>query len=176
MFAVIVLNNYLTGLRIPLITMKGAAGKYLEDTWVPFGFAIVNLVASILLAKPFGVAGVFLGTIIGSLFTADWYRPFVIYRTVFHAPVKKYFRKYMVYLLLGVGYIALTYWLNAQIYLSNAYLLFLVRGIVSVGVPALLSCALFYRTTEFGAIKTLTIRLVRGTTARLRSKKEDRNG
>ena len=173
--AVIVLNNYLTGLRIPLITMKGAAGKYLEDTWVPFGFAIVNLVASILLAKPFGVAGVFLGTIIGSLFTADWYRPFVIYRTVFHAPVKKYFRKYMVYLLLGVGYIALTYWLNAQIYLSNAYLLFLVRGIVSVGVPALLSCALFYRTTEFGAIKTLTIRLVRGTTARLRSKKEDRN-
>ena len=170
--AVIVLNNYLTGLRIPLITMKGAAGKYLEDTWVPFGFAIVNLVASILLAKPFGVAGVFLGTIIGSLFTADWYRPFVIYRTVFHAPVKKYFRKYMVYLLLGVGYIALTYWLNAQIYLSNAYLLFLVRGIVSVGVPALLSCALFYRTTEFGAIKTLTIRLVRGTTARLRSKKK----
>lgn len=169
--AVIVLNNYLTGLRIPLITMKGAAGKYLEDTWIPFGFAIVNLVASILLAKPFGVAGVFLGTIIGSLFTADWYRPFVIYRTVFHAPVKKYFRKYMVYLLLGVGYIALTYWLNAQIYLSNAYLLFLVRGIVSVGVPALLSCALFYRTTEFGAIKTLTIRLVRGTTARLRSKK-----
>ncbi len=48
--AVIVLNNYLTGLRIPLITMKGAAGKYLEDTWIPFGFAIVNLVASILLA------------------------------------------------------------------------------------------------------------------------------
>lgn len=174
--AVIVLNNYLTGLRIPLITMKGAAGKYLEDTWVPFGFAIVNLVASILLAKPFGVAGVFLGTIIGSLFTADWYRPFVIYRTVFHAPVKKYFRKYMVYLLLGVGYIALTYWLNAQIHLSNAYLLFLVRGIVSVSVPILLSCALFYRTTEFDAIKTLTIRLVRGTAARLHSRREDSNG
>lgn len=174
--AVIVLNNYLTGLRIPLITMKGAAGKYLEDTWIPFGFAIVNLVASILLAKPFGVAGVFLGTIIGSLFTADWYRPFVIYRTVFHAPVKKYFRKYMVYLLLGVGYIALTYWLNAQIHLSNAYLLFLVRGIVSVSVPILLSCALFYRTTEFDAIKTLTIRLVRGTAARLHSRREDSNG
>lgn len=87
--AIIVLNNYLTGLRIPLITMKNAAGKYLEDTWIPFGFASVNLVASIFLAKPFGVAGVFLGTIIGSLFTADWYRPVVIYRTVFHAPVEK---------------------------------------------------------------------------------------
>lgn len=89
---------------------------------------------------------------------------------------KKYFRKYMVYLLLGIGYIALTYWLNAQIHLSNAYLLFLVRGIVSVSVPILLSCALFYRTTEFDAIKTLTIRLVRGTAARLHSRREDSNG
>lgn len=64
---------------MPLITMKGAAGKYLEDAWVPFAFAIINLVASILFAKPFGVSGVFLGTIVGSLLTADWYRPIVIY-------------------------------------------------------------------------------------------------
>ena len=143
--AVIVLNNYLTGLRIPLITMKGAAGKYLEDTWIPFGFAIINLVASILLAKPFGVAGVFLGTIIGSVFTADWYRPFVIYRTVFHAPVQKYFGKYILYLAVGIGYIALTYWLGAQIRLSNVYLVFLVRAMISVCVPGVISCVVFYK-------------------------------
>ena len=174
--AVIVLNNYLTGLRIPLITMKGAAGKYLEDTWIPFGFAVVNLVASILLAKPFGVAGVFLGTIIGSLLTADWYRPFVIYRTVFHVSVRKYFKKYIAYLFLGIGYIALAYWLNTQIHLSNAYLLFLARAIVSAGVPILLSCALFYRTAEFGAVKALAGRLVRGMAAKLRTRREGSNG
>lgn len=142
---VIVLNNYITGLRIPLITMKGAAGKYLEDTWIPFGFAVINLIASILLVKPFGVAGVFLGTIIGSLFTADWYRPFIIYRTVFHAPVRKYFKKYLLYLALGVSYIALSYWLGEQIILSNAYLVFFVRAMIAVCVPILISSIIFYK-------------------------------
>lgn len=170
--AVIVLNNYLTGLRIPLITMKGAAGKYLEDTWIPFGFAIINLVASILLAKPFGVAGVFLGTIIGSMFTADWYRPFVIYRTVFHAPVRKYFGKYILYLAVGIGYIALTYWLGAQIRLSNVYLVFLVRAMISVCVPGVISCVIFYKTPEFASVKGLTIRLVSGMGQKLQKRKE----
>ena len=92
--AIIVINNFLTGMRIPLITMKGAAGKYMEDAWVPFGFAAVNLVASIILARYMGVAGVFLGTIIGSLCTADWYRPIVIYKHVFHTSVVKYYKRY----------------------------------------------------------------------------------
>lgn len=173
--AVIVLNNYLTGLRIPLITMKGAAGKYLEDTWIPFGFAIINLVASILLVKPFGVAGVFLGTIIGSLFTADWYRPFVIYRTVFHTPVRKYFKKYILYLIIGVGYIALTYWLGEQIRLSNAYLAFLIRAMISVCVPGLITCVIFYKTPEFTAVKGLTVRLVRGMEQKIRARKEKKS-
>lgn len=170
--AVIVLNNYLTGLRIPLITMKGAAGKYMEDTWIPFGFAIINLVASILLAKPLGVAGVFLGTIIGSLFTADWYRPFVIYRTVFHAPVRRYFRKYILYLTIGIGYIALTYWLGEQIHISNAYIAFLIRAMISVCVPGLITCVIFYKTPELAAVKGLVARLVRGMSQKLQARRE----
>lgn len=174
--AVIVLNNYLTGLRIPLITMKGAAGKYLEDTWIPFGFAIINLIVSILLAKPLGVAGVFLGTIIGSLFTADWYRPFVIYRTVFHAPVRKYFKKYLLYLALGIGYIALTYWLGEQILLSNAYIEFLIRAIIAICVPVLTSCIIFHKTPEFKTVMSLMMRLVKGIHQKIKSKEEKNHG
>jgi hypothetical protein len=82
--------------------MKGAAGKYMEDAWVPFAFAGVNLVASIILAKYMGVAGVFLGTIIGSLCTADWYRPIVIYKHVFNTSVTKYYQRYLLYVGLGL--------------------------------------------------------------------------
>ena len=174
--AIIVLNNYLTGLRIPLITMKNAAGKYLEDTWIPFGFASVNLVASIFLAKPFGVAGVFLGTIIGSLFTADWYRPVVIYRTVFHAPVKKYFGKYFLYLTVGIGYIVLTYWLNAKICPSSIYLSFVIRAMIAGCVPILLTCALFHNTKEFGVAKGLLLRLIGGIKKKLKVNRGRKNG
>ena len=39
--------------------MKSAAGTYMEDAWIPFAFAGINLVASIILARVMGVAGVY---------------------------------------------------------------------------------------------------------------------
>lgn len=147
--AIIVLNNYLTGLRMPLITMKGAAGKYLEDSWIPFAFAIINLIASVLLVKPLGVAGVFVGTIVGSLLTADWYRPIIIYRTVFKASVKEYYRKYVLYLILGTVYVAASYFICISLTIKNIYIQFLMKLCVAIGIPALLNYILFSNTREF---------------------------
>ncbi len=160
--AIIVLNNYLTGLRIPLITIKGVAGTYTEEVWLPFAFAAINLVASIFLAKYFGIAGVFLGTIIGSVLTADWYRPIVIYRKVFHTPVIKYFKKYIVYLLLGVGYMALGYWVCSYIHTPIAILTFFCKAIIAAAIPLSLNCLLFHRTKEFAVAKGLLRRLITG--------------
>ncbi len=166
---VIVINNYLTGLRIPIITMKGAAGKYLEDSWVPFVFAAINLVASIVLVKSFGVAGVFMGTIVGSVCTADWYRPIVIYRTVFHASVIEYYKKYVVYVLLGGIYLALTYWLCTFISMSNPYIRFCIRGCVAVIVPMTINCLLFYKTKEFNETRKIVCRMLRGVLRKINS-------
>lgn len=167
--AIIVLNNYLTGLRMPLITMKGAAGKYLEDSWTPFAFAVINLVASILLAKPLGVAGVFLGTIIGSVLTADWYRPIVIYRSVFHAPVRKYYKKYGLYLILGAVYVAFAYWLCGLLPIQNVYFGFVVKAIIAVIIPVAFNCLFFCKTKEFAYVKTTAIRLVGGVLTKIRA-------
>lgn len=164
--AIIVINNYLTGLRMPLITMKGAAGKYLEDSWIPFAFAIINLVASILLAKRFGVAGVFLGTIVGSLFTADWYRPIVIYRTVFHSSVSAYYKKYVLYLGLGCSYVVLTYWICKWIPIANIYFEFLMRAVIAIGVPVIFNLILFHQTKEFNSIIEIVKRLIKVTMAK----------
>lgn len=167
--AIIVINNYLTGLRMPLITMKGAAGKYLEDAWVPFAFAIVNLAASIILVKPFGVSGVFLGTIVGSLFTADWYRPIVIYRTVFHCSVREYYKKYVLYVALGGIYVALTYWICTWISIKNIYFKFLMKAIVAIGVPLGLNYVLFCRTREFDSIREIVGRLTKRAITKVKS-------
>lgn len=167
--AIIVLNNYLTGLRMPLITMKGAAGKYLEDSWVPFVFAVINLVASIALAKPLGVAGVFLGTIIGSVLTADWYRPIVIYRKVFHSPVKKYYKKYILYLFLGVFYVALAYWLGERLPIQNIYIRLILKAFIAIIVPVSFNCLFFFRTKEFTSVKAIAARLTGGVLTKAKS-------
>lgn len=157
--AIIVINNFLTGLRIPLITMKGAAGTYMEDSWIPFAFAGINLVASIFLAKVMGVAGVFLGTILGSLLTADWYRPIIIYKKVFHTSVLKYYHRYLQYVFLGFTCIAAAYWLCSLIHTPYVVLTFVLKCIVACVFPLAVNTILFIRTKEFKTILLMAKRL-----------------
>ena len=174
--AIMVINYYLTGLRIPLITMKGTAGKYLEDAWVPFGFAAVNLVASVILAKHMGVPGVFLGTIIGSMCTADWYRPIVIYKHVFHTSVAKYYRRYGGYLGLGLCLIAVTYSLASLVQTPFVLVTFVLRSVIAAGVPIAFNCLIFWRDREFQAIRTMFSRMFGGIMERIGSIVRKENG
>ena len=169
--AIIVINNYLTGLRIPLITMKSAAGTYMEDAWIPFAFAGINLVASIVLAKYMGVAGVFLGTIVGSLLTADWYRPIVIYRNVFHTSVWGYYRKYLLYVVLGFVYMIAAYWLCSFVTFPYALVNLVIKGIIAAALPIGMNVLLFYRTKEFQAIQLMMQRLILGVRRKIQMRK-----
>lgn len=157
---IIVVNNYLTGLRIPLITMKNAAGTYMEDAWIPFGFAIVNLVSSIILVHYLGVAGVFLGTIVGSLLTADWYRPVVIYKHVFHTSVLQYYKQYIKYVALGIGYMVFTYTICSYVNFKISIMSFVVKCFIAGSIPIIVNSLLFFRTFEFQMLLSMGKRLV----------------
>jgi hypothetical protein len=149
--------------------MKGAAGKYMEDAWVPFAFAVVNLVASIILAKYMGVAGVFLGTIIGSLCTADWYRPIVIYKHVFHVSVKKYYTKYLSYVALGFALIAVSYQVTGLIHTPYAFVTFLLKATAAAAIPIALNTLMFWKTPQFDAIRSMFRRLSQGFLSKIKS-------
>lgn len=158
---IIVLNNYLTGLRIPLITMKGAAGTYMEDAWIPFAFAIINLVASIALVKWMGVAGVFLGTIVGSILTADWYRPIIIYHKVFHKSVLNYYKRYVLYIILALINISIAFFGCQLVNTSFTFINFILKVLISITVPIVINTILFYRTEEFKSIKSMANRILK---------------
>lgn len=170
--AIIVINNYLTGLRIPLITMKGAAGKHMEDAWIPFAFAAINLISSIILARHMGVAGVFLGTIIGSLLTADWYRPIVIYKHVFHTSVTKYYKVYIKYVILGFICMGTGYLLCTFINTNIPILTFVLKGFVAALLPIILNVLIFRKTKEFKVIKEIYFRILTKIRERLGVKNE----
>lgn len=156
----IVLNNYLTGLRIPIITIKNAAGIHIEDVWVPFGFAIINLFVSIMLATRFGVFGVILGSIISSLLTADWYRPVIIFKKIFKISPMYYFKSYFKYIFLGVIYMAGTYGICQFISSSNVLVNFIVRGLICLIVPNVFNFLLFYKSKEFDFFQNILTNLI----------------
>jgi hypothetical protein len=122
------------------------------------------------------VAGVFIGTIIGSLCTADWYRPIVIYKHVFHTSVAKYYKRYGMYVGLGLGLLVMTYTLTNLIQTPFALITFVLRGIVSVVMPIAVNCLLFWKTGEFHAIHTMFFRLFGGLIEKIHSIMRKRNG
>lgn len=157
---IIVVNNYLTGLRIPLITMKNVAGKYMEDAWIPIAFSGVNLVASIFLVKRLGVAGVFMGTMVGSLLTADWYRPIIIYNKVFNKSAKEYYKIYFRYIVCGFANMWIAYQLCAMVNTPVTILNFIIKMVIAIVVPVVINILLFRKTKELNAVKSMCGRLL----------------
>lgn len=160
--AVIVINNFLTGLRMPIITMKSAAGIYTEDIWVPFGFSIINLASSVVLAKYFGVFGVVLGSIIGSLLTADWYRPLVIFKKVFKKSVFHYFKKYFIYVFMGMLYMIISYYICELINIVNPFVNIAIKAIICIILPNSINFIIFGRSKEFKYVLDIVINLIKG--------------
>lgn len=90
----IALNFYVTGMRQVTIIFREAYGMYWYDRYKAVAEAVINLVASVVLAGPFGVAGIFMGTFISTMTTCFWVEPLVLFRHGLHAPVRIYFREY----------------------------------------------------------------------------------
>lgn len=90
----IVLNFYVRGMRKTSLTFCTAYGLYWQERFKPVAESIVNLVASIILAIPFGVAGILAGTLISTMTTCFWVEPTVLFKHGFHRSVAPFFQHY----------------------------------------------------------------------------------
>lgn len=90
------LNFYVTGMRQATLTFRDAYGLYWYDRYKPIAESIVNLTVSIILAIPFGVAGIFIGTFVSTMTTCFWLEPLMLFKYGLHAPVRSYFVDYLI--------------------------------------------------------------------------------
>lgn len=144
---VLVINFYLYGMRRPVLTFRDATGAFWNDRFKPIFESIINLVASILLAKKFGIAGIFLGTLVSTVTTSLWVEPMVLYHNVFYASMRSYFIRFFAYTLVGVGICALTTWLCSLV--GYSLISIIPRGLICAAVPNLLLFLIFHKTQEF---------------------------
>lgn len=92
----IALNFYVTGMRGAVLTFRDAEGLYWYDRHKPIAESIVNLLISAVLAVPFGVAGIFIGTFVSTMTTCFWIEPVVLFKYGLHTSVKPFFQDYAV--------------------------------------------------------------------------------
>jgi len=163
--ALVILNYYLVGMRTPIGNVKMAAGLYAQDRWAPIIQAAINLIVSIAAVRKMGLAGVFLGTVVSSICVPCWYRPVIVYRHVFHRPVREYFAEYLRYAVVAGLALAAVAIVNSKMIESMIHqeiLSFLFKMAACALVPNAVVILFYHKTDEYryimGLIRKLSIR------------------
>lgn len=145
---VLVIAFYLKGMRRTVITFKDATGNFYHDRYKPIFEAVINLIVSIILAQKFGIAGIFIGTIISTITTSLWIEPVVLYKYVFEEKSYKYFAKLAEYTIIGVLVAIITYYISNFIAVSGI-LAIIIKLIICLIVPNLIYIIIYGKTSEF---------------------------
>ncbi|MFR7994685.1 MAG: lipopolysaccharide biosynthesis protein [Clostridium sp.] len=144
----ILCNFYLTGLRTSINIFKSKAGIFSPDKYVPLLEATINLVASLILTRYLGLAGIFLGTTISTISIPIWTQSKLVYNKIFDKSVFEYFKKYFIYLILTLICALITIELCSLIVITNEFISLVVKGIVCVVIPSIIYLVVFFNTKE----------------------------
>ena len=144
---VLVLNFYLYGMRRPVLTFRDATGAFWNDRFKPIFESLINLVASILLGRRFGITGIFLGTLVSTVTTSLWVEPMVLFHHVFHDHMRKYFARFLCYTVVAVIICYCSCWICH--FIGYSLLSLIPRALVCLILPNLVLLICFHRTKEF---------------------------
>jgi O-antigen/teichoic acid export membrane protein len=153
--AVVCINFYLVGMRVPLSVVKSAGGVYTQDKYSPLIQAAINLGASLILVQYWGLLGVFLGTLISSILVPQWNRPYIVYKYLFRQSSKNYFIRFTIYsaAVLLIGFV-LNNVFHSMI-LSVTWLTLIVRFVICFIIPNFLLFIMFRNTSEYKHLKSI---------------------
>lgn len=150
----IVLNFYVTGMREVNQTFQNAYGLFQQMKYKSIVEAIINLIVSIALVRPFGVAGIFVGTLSSTMLTCFWAEPYIVYRHALGCPVRRYFYQYGVSTVLTAvaGYIT---WLVCTILPGTGIVLFSEMTAVCAILPNIIFVICLRKNEEYFFLKEL---------------------
>lgn len=157
---VLVINYYQKVMRNSFSTFKDAAGIWDEDKFVPLIESILNIIFSIILLKIFGLAGVFMGTIVSGLVIWCYSYPKFVYKKLFNRSYKDYAKETIGYLILFVLIAAFTFYISRLIVFNNIWLQFISNTIVSLIIPNLILFIIFRKTDNFKYLMELIHKLL----------------
>ncbi|MBQ3309997.1 glycosyltransferase, partial [Candidatus Saccharibacteria bacterium] len=89
----LVIHFFIRSNRSVYASFKDAAGIYHEDRLIPVVESVINIIASVILVQIYGLAGVFIGTIISSLVIWCYSYPKFIYKNLLGRSYTKYVKE-----------------------------------------------------------------------------------
>lgn len=154
---VLVINFYIQGMRKTSNTFKEAAGIFYEDRYVPIIESAINIVASVVLVKVMGLAGIFLGTIISTVVLFFYSYPKFVYKPLFNRNYIQYIKDYIPYTIVAITSVVITFIVTSTINTNNNIIHIIINTIIVIIIPNIIHIMIFYNSEEFQYYKMLLI-------------------
>ena len=146
-FAVLMgLEIYTLAVRHEFTRYRNSMGLFQQAKYRPLAGMIINLIASIILVKYWGICGVLVGTIASDWLTMIWFDPIIIHKYGFRekALIKGYFLRFSRYTVITAAIAALVYFFCRTIFIGHGWFSVVFHALFcAVTVPGLmllLSC------------------------------------
>lgn len=140
---------YADSIRRSITIYKEAAGICKEDQFMYVIMTVINLIASIVLCKIIGIAGVILGTAISYTFLIVYSYPKYIFKPIFKKEKREYYKENGKYLLFMIFSTVISYIVCSFFSLNNSLIKVFVNGVLSVVITSMLFIVIFRKTEEF---------------------------
>lgn len=168
---VIVLNFFQKMQRQTYSTFKDSAGIWIEDRFIPLMEASINIIFSIICLKLFGLAGVFMGTIISGLVLWCYSYPKFVYKRLFNRTYLEYINETIGYILLFIIIAVITYGISMIFVVNNQLLQVIINAIICCIVPNFILFIIFRKTENFKYFKDLVFNIINKIFAKLKKNK-----
>lgn len=146
------LNFFLYQLNEPIKNVLMVRGNFDLDKKITFTAAIINIVASVISVEFLGMNGVIIGTILSNIVS-------LVLRTIFYVKkiMEEYFASFLVslcrYIALFAGEYLFTYFVCDFLSTGNKIIDFGIHLIVSVILPNVVNCIIFWNKDEMKKIR-----------------------
>lgn len=154
----IVLNFYVSSMRIPVNNTKSVLGLFWDDRYKSIVEAVFNLAVSVPLAMRWGVEGIMAGTLISTFAFPFWCEPLVLYSRGLHMPARKYFANYLIHLIITVAAGVLTWILCG--FTSGGMTGLIWKAMICAVVPNLVFWVAYHQTREFAFLTKKLFKLL----------------
>ena len=153
---VMVLDYIVVNLQRPANTLRNANGLFTQGKFLPLVMALLNVIFSAILAYPFGLLGVMLGTVLARVLTLVWFDPVVVYKYIFKESAAEYFIQYFFRFAILVVTGLITNYANIVVLnalsVNNIFLKMLLIAVITLVISNLVFVLVFHRNTEFKPI------------------------
>lgn len=157
----IVLNFFISGIMSPIDSVKCAAGLYKPDRYVTIIAAVVNFIISMVLVKPLGISGVFIGTLISTLLFSFWIKPVIVYKYIFKKDALEYFKTKLfqitITFIMGAGCL----FIGEVVFDEYTILNLLCKLALCIVIPNIIFIAIYFKTDEFKYIYNVIVLLIK---------------